>query len=192
MAPKLKTPETEASGVSILVTRSTTGCCVLRLPGASLQLSLPLLPRAQASFKNLRLAPTALYSGPTVGQLPRFGSAFCHPARPVARTSDFRRLPRTSDRPSADLPAFAGVPPPARLATTSDSHLALILQLGWLNGLRLSPTAARSRQLTPAAAATPSSRWLLPLLPNRRRTSDSHRLFPLRLHRFPRHTACAA
>ncbi len=31
-APKLKTPETEASGVSILMVASTTGCRVLRLP----------------------------------------------------------------------------------------------------------------------------------------------------------------
>jgi hypothetical protein len=68
--------------------------------------------------------------------------------------------------------------PRARLATTSDSHLALILQLGWLNGFRFSPAAVRSFQLAPDAAATSSSHWLLPLLPNRRQTSDSHRLFP--------------
>jgi len=95
----------------------------------------------------------------------------------VAKTSDLRRLSCTSARPSANLPAFAGVPPPARLATTSDSHLALILQLGWLNGFRFSPAAIRNFQLAPSAAATSSSRWLLPLLPNRQRTTDSHRLF---------------
>ena len=174
---KLKTPETEASGVSILVTSSTTGCCVLRFPGANLQLSLPLFPRAQASFKNLRLSPTAPDSGLTGGQLPRLGSAFCPPAQPVAKTPDFRRLFRTSDRPLADLPAFAGVSPRARLATTSDSHLVLILQLGWLNGPRFSPIAVRSFRLAPSATATSSSHWLLPLLPYRRWTSDSRRLF---------------
>ncbi len=80
------------------------------------------------------------------------------PARPVANFpgSDRRsiiRLDRWQEPPtcagcpalpidlSANLPTCAGVLPPARLATTSDSHLALILQLGWLNDLRLSPAA---------------------------------------------------
>jgi hypothetical protein len=79
--PKLKTPETEASGVSILITHSTTGCCVLQSPQELTTsfhwLSLPLALSAQ----NLRLSPTVLHSNSTGGQLLRLGSVFRHPAR---------------------------------------------------------------------------------------------------------------
>jgi hypothetical protein len=115
-----------------------------------------------ADFKNLRLAPTAPDSGSTGGQLPRLGSVFCHPARPVAKTSDFRRLLRTADQPSADLPACAGVPPRARLETTSDSHLAL-----FFGSARIQPPALTgcccNLQLALSAATTSSLRWLSPV-----------------------------
>jgi hypothetical protein len=189
--PKLKTPETEASGASILIPRSTTGCCVLRLSqGRTCSF------RCRSFLGLRRLEEPSTFADCSRLRLDRWPTS---PARIGVLSSsstggsNLRLSPavRSAVRPPADPPAFAGGPPRARLATTSDSHLALILQLGWLNDLRLSPPAIRNLRLAPAAAATSSSHWLLPLLPNRQRTSDSHRLFSLRLYRFSHHMACA-
>jgi hypothetical protein len=68
--------------------------------------------------------------------------------------------------------------------STADSHRILILQLDWWNNLRLSPAVVAASSLHWLPPQPPAFTGCCLLLPNRRRTSDSHRLFHLRLHRF--------
>lgn len=74
--PKLKTPETEASGVSILITRQCNRCCALRLPQrptSSFRWRRNLWLRWR-SVSNLRRRPALqLDRGPTL----RLGSVSC-------------------------------------------------------------------------------------------------------------------
>jgi len=146
-----------------LITHSTTGCCVLQSPQELTTsfhwLSFPLALLAQ----NLRLAPTVLHSNSTGGQLLRLGSVFRHPARQVAETSDLRRLFRASHRPSADLPAFAGVPPQARLATNFRLTPGADPSARLVSSFRLSPAAVATCQLAPTSAAASSLRLLPPV-----------------------------
>ena len=137
-----------------------------------------------AGFKNLRLAPTALDSGSTGGRLPRLGSAWFRSARPVANLRLASAVPRF--RPTDGDPSGLRrtTPPPARptincrLAPDFDPSARLVEQPPAFTG------CCRSFQLAPVAAAASGFHRLLPPWPNRRRTSDSHRLFHLRLHRF--------
>ncbi len=146
-----------------MITHSTAGCCVLRLP-----------QRLTSSFRwrhilwlrrleNLRLAPTALQSGSTGGQLSRLGSAFHRSARPVANLrfasavarfrstggdpSDLRRTILPPARPATNFRLAPGVDPSARLVSS----------------LRLSPAAVATCQLALTAAATSSLRLLSPV-----------------------------
>ncbi len=137
-----------------------------------------------AVFKNLRLAPTVLDSGSTGGRLPRLGSAWFRSARPVANprlASGVTRFRPPDGDPSG---LRRTIPPPARptincrLAPDFDPSARLVEQPPAFAG------CCRSFQLALATAAASGFHRLLPPWPNRRRTSDSHRLFHLRLHRF--------
>jgi hypothetical protein len=162
--------------------RSTGGCCVLRLPQrrtVSLRCrSLLWLRRLQAaSLRWLPYFPARPGANPTVSD--RRSTAWLD----WWQTSGSHRLLRTSNRPSVNLPACAGVPPSARPAATSDSHRSR-----FFSPARVQPSGFRRRLLQPSACAVcccgcqlalPSAR-----LPHRPRTSDSHRLFLYRLYRF--------
>ena len=136
-----------------------------------------------AVFKNLRLAPTALDSGSTGGRLPRLGSAWSRSARPVAnpRLASVVARFRSPDGDPSGLRRT--IPPPARptincrLAPDFDPSARLVEQPPAFAGCCRSFACA-------SAAAAPAFTGCCLLLPNRRRTSDSHRLFHLRLHRF--------
>ena len=152
-------------------------------PAANLQLSLPLLPLA-APVSSLRLSSNALpparpganpparigvfSPGSTGGKHPIF---IVYYALPIDRRLTFQlslaSLLRQGRRP------------------TADSHRILILQLGWLNNLRLSPivvAASSLRLLLPQPPAftscCPHSRHTGGELPTRIGCST------LRLHRF--------
>jgi hypothetical protein len=174
----LKTPETEASGVSILITRSTTGCCVLQLPQRR---TCSFRCRSFLWLRWLQEPSTfadCSWSSSTSGQLLRLGSVFCHQAQPVAETSDFRRLLSASDRPLADLPACAGVPPRARPAT--NFRLAPGVDPSTRQVERPSTFVKCRPQLLACAVCCFNLQRALAVapLPYRRRTSDSHRMLP--------------
>ena len=100
---KLKTPETEASGVSILMISQYSQCCTLRLPQRpTLQLSLAVVSSWLRRIENPRLSSAVLDSGSTGGQLPG-SDRRCIDRLDRLRTSGLRRLFRSSDRPAATL-----------------------------------------------------------------------------------------
>ena len=83
MAPKLKTPETEASGVSILITRSTVGAASSGSPSGRPPAFAGAATSGCAGFQNsdLRRRPALqLDRWPTF----RLGSVSCPSARPAA------------------------------------------------------------------------------------------------------------
>jgi len=159
----LKTPETEASGVSILITRSTAGCCVLRLPQwltFSFRWRHILWLRR---LENLRLAPTALHSGSTGGQLSRLGSVFYRSARAVANlrfSSGVARFRSTGGDPS-DLRRT--ILPPARPATNFQFAPGDDPSVRLVSNFQLSPAVVAICQLAPTAAAVSSLRLLPPV-----------------------------
>jgi len=165
--PKLKTPEAEAPGVSMLgELNSTTGCRVLRLPQRpTSRFRLRSRPLA-APEKNLRLASPART-----------------PARPVADFpgSDRRSVVRLDRWQTSDFRRRYALPFDLRLTfqlslasflrqgrgPTFDSHRILILQLGSC------PTSGSHRLLLQpsACAVCCCGFWLAPVaarLPNRR------------------------
>ncbi len=117
------------------------------------------------------------HSGSTGGRLPRLGSVWLRSARPVANLRLASGVPRFRSTDGDPSGLRRTTPPPARpaincrLTPDSDPSARLVEQPPAFTG------CCCSFQLAPAAAATSSLRWLLPPLPNRRRTSDSHRLF---------------
>src|SRR5271166_4469108 len=97
--PKLKTPETEASGVSILITRSTVGVASSGYPSGRPPAFAGAATSGCAGFQNsdLRRRPALqLDRWPTF----RLGSVSCLRLDRL-QTSDSHRLFRTSARPSA-------------------------------------------------------------------------------------------
>jgi len=110
------------------------------------------------------------------------------------RTSDSHRLFRASDRPMAIHPACAERPLHRQgRRSTADSHQILILQLGWLNNPRLSPVVVAASGLRLSLPQPPAFTGCCPhFSPNRRRTSDSHRLFHPPASPVSIHATCAA
>jgi hypothetical protein len=156
---KLKTPETEASGVSILTISQYSRCCILRLPQRpTLQLSLAVASLWLRRLENLRLSSVVLHSGSTGGQLPG-SDRRCIDQLDRLRTSGLRRLFRSSVRPAAipfDLrrtilpPArptinlrLASTPSFGSAGSTSGFRRLLLLPPGWLR-LRFSPAVSPS------------------------------------------------
>jgi hypothetical protein len=156
---KLKTPETEASGVSILMNSQYRRCCILRLPQKpTLQLSLAVASSWLRRLENPRLSSVALHSGSTGGQLSG-SDRRCVAQLDRLRTSGLRRLFRASGRPAAIFfDSRRTISPPARptinlrlasapsfgsAGSTSGLRRLLFLPPGWLN-LRFASAASPS------------------------------------------------
>jgi hypothetical protein len=104
----------------------------------------------------------------------------------------FHRVLRTSCRLAADLPTCVGVPPPARPAVTSDSHLASSFSSAGLNNLRLSPSVVagsglRLPLLQPASLRSP----VAPFCQTGGDPPTRIGCFTLRLYRFRFARTCA-
>ena len=96
----MKTPETGASGASILMNSQYRRRCILRLPPRpTLQLSPAVMSWWLRRFENLDFH-RVLDSGSTGGQLP-VSDRRCIAQLDRLRTSDSRRLFRASGRPAA-------------------------------------------------------------------------------------------
>ena len=158
-ARKLKTPETEASGVSILTISQYSRCCILRLPQRpTLQLSLAVASSWLRRLENPRLSSAVLHSGSTGGQLPG-SDRRCIGRLDRLRTSGLRRLFRSSVRPVAiPFDSRRTILPPARptinlrlastpsfgsAGSTSGFRRLLLLPPGWLRP-RFSPAVSPS------------------------------------------------
>ena len=152
----MKTPETEASGVSILTILQYNRLSRPPAPPAvNLQLPLPLLPLAAPASRTFGLRlPLSTPARPAADSPGSDRRGFAQLDR--WRTPDSHRVLRASDRPMAIHPACAerSLHRQGR-RSTADSHRILILQLGWWNNLRLSP----------AVVAASSLRWLPPQPP---------------------------
>ena len=161
--PKLKTPETEASGVSILITQQYSRCCVLRL-----------LQRTTLSFR-WRHLPLAV-PAQTSDLRPRY--ALQHARRPTLPLGSVscprldRRAPPTFIGAlrilptSGDPSTCADVSPPAGPTTYSDSHRTSSFSSAG-DGTRLAPHAAPAPpagfrlRIAPAASALRLHRRLI-------------------------------
>jgi len=171
--------------------RSTTGCRVLRLPQRpTFQLPLDAAssgcagtePPTRVDCSALRLdrRPTSparigvLSFSSTGGEPPTRAGCFALPIdrwRPIRLSSNDPSTGKADDQ----LPIRTGLDPSARLVEQPPAFTGCCCSL----------------QLAPTAAATSSLRWLLPPSPNRRRTSDSHRLFHPPASPVSIHSACA-
>jgi len=172
MAPKLKTPETEASGVSILITRSTVGAASSGSPSGRPPAFAGAATSGCAGFQNsnLRRRPALqLDRWPTF----RLGSVSCPSARPAANLRLASTVPhfrssfgdpsslRLTILVSSGLRPTILVPsgsrrmalPPAR--PTTYLRFASVPSFGSAGGfIRLAPSAAPAPRLVPPPVCT--------------------------------------
>ena len=153
--PKLKTPETEASGVSILITHSTAVVVPPATPSGRLSSSRWLSRPLAAPAHNLRLASTA-----------------CTPARPVAN-SPARIGVVSSARPAANLRLSPAVP---RFRPTFGDHSTRVELSSYGKADDQLPTRIGCRPLARLAAQSRLSPAVAPASPAGY-ASDLRRLF---------------
>jgi len=155
MAPKLKTPETEASGVSILITRSTVGAASSGSPSGRPPAFAGAATSGCAGFQNsdLRRRPALqLDRWPTF----RLGSVSCPSARPAANLRLASAVPHIRSTFGDPSSLRLTILPPAR--PTTYLRFASVPSFGSAGGLiRLAPHAAPS---SPSGFAS-SLHWLL-------------------------------
>jgi hypothetical protein len=144
IAQKLKTPETEASGVSILITHSTTGV----VPPAP-----PVADSPSSRWLSRPLAAPA--------QIHRLASTACTPARPVAN-SPARIGVVSFGSTGCEPPALTGCSAlPTDHRRPSDSRRTILLRLG------RQPTSDSHRMSSfgSAGCAAPAFTGCCPCLP---------------------------
>jgi len=150
--PKLKTPETEASGVSILITRSTADAASSGYPSGRPPAFAGAATSGCAGFQNsdLRRRPALqLDRWPTF----RLGSVSCPSARPAANLRLASTVPhfRSTGGDPSDLRRT--ILPPAR--PTTYLRFASVPSFGSAGGfIRLAPHAAPAPRLAPPPVCT--------------------------------------